>query len=391
MKKTMNVRLAGIGCVSALGGNFSICMENLFSGTAHRTSSGALGLSLPEDLPLFAVDDAQVDFLPHLRDRGRSVQLAVVAAREALKNSDLKLTELQEKRVGVAIGTTVASTLNNLEMYTGYRRGENPRCNEIDRYFASNPAEIVAEEFNLCGPRVTVANACSSGADAIGLGASWLQSGVCDFVLAGGCDELSPVSITGFHSLMIASNTPCRPFDRDRNGLNLGEGAAMLVLQPGDENSSGCFLRGYGTACDAFHVTAPHPQGRGLRLALQKALAQALAVDTELAFINAHGTGTHDNDLVEMKVFDDLFPKVPYFSVKGVTGHTLGAAGAIEAALTCGCFSSGHIPKSHGYSTPVDGFSPPTAESLPLTKNIAFSQSLAFGGNNSVLVFQYVP
>lgn len=388
--RSVDIAVTGIGCVSALGENFSRCMHNLFAGSAHQISSSAIAADLPEELVLRAVDDSRVAYPPHLQERGRTAQLAAVAAAEAFASARLERSLLAGKRVGVCVGTTVGNTLNNLEMYRQYRSGTNPGTGQMERYFRSNPADVLAEEFSLSGPRLTVANACSSGADAIGIGASWLRAGICDVVLAGGCDELSQVSITGFNSLMIASSKPCRPFDRDRDGLNLGEGAAMLVLERGQiPDRPLCFLEGYGTACDAYHVTAPHPEGKGLKLALTQAMAEADVLTEELAFINAHGTGTFDNDRVEMQVFDEMFREIPYFSVKGVTGHTLGGAGAIEAALTCGCLLQGEIPASHGFANPPDAVKNlPTKKNRSLRNNIAISQSLAFGGNNSVLVFR---
>lgn len=379
------IGITGIGCVCALGADFSSCMENLFTGEAHLTSSAQFGLELPEDLVLRAVDDSRVSFAEHLLDRGRAAQLAVVAARDALHSIDPGY--LSGRRVGVCIGTTVGNTLNNLQMYTNYRQGRETGMAEINRYFASNPAEVVAAEFHCKGPRFTVANACSSGADAIGIALSWLRAGVCDVVLAGGSDELSPVSIAGFQSLMIAAAAPCRPFDRSRQGLNLGEGAAMLVLERMDAEKQGCSVLGYGTACDAYHVTAPHPQGLGLKLAIEQVMSATGTKADNLAFINAHGTGTQDNDRVEMQVLADMLPDVPYFSVKGVTGHTLGAAGAIEAALTCGCLQKKKIPVSYGFSElPEHAENGPVSVPVEIRKHIAISESLAFGGNNSVLL-----
>ncbi len=144
----------------------------------------------------------------------------------------------------------------------------------ITRYLRSNPVDVLAREFDLTGPCQTVVNACSSGTDAIGLGALWIQSGLCDLVLAGGADELCHVTYNGFISLMITDDSPCKPFDLDRKGLNLGEGAAVLVLESEKsrqtrQKQARAFVLGYGASCDAYHLTAPHPQGRGLRQAIR--------------------------------------------------------------------------------------------------------------------------
>ncbi len=228
---------------------------------------------------------------------------------------------------------------------------------DITRFLRSNPAEVVAREFDLTGPCQTIANACSSSTDAISIGALWIKSGICDIVLAGGADELSHVAWNGFASLMITDSSPCKPFDRDRQGLNLGEGAAMMVLESegvrrGRGKGARAFILGSGASCDAYHLTAPHPEGRGLRRALKEAIASSGVETKEIAFVNAHGTGTQDNDRVESGVLNDMLPGVPFLSTKGYTGHTLGAAGAIEAAFTVACLEMGRIPKSAGFTNP---------------------------------------
>jgi 3-oxoacyl-[acyl-carrier-protein] synthase-1/3-oxoacyl-[acyl-carrier-protein] synthase II len=263
----------------------------------------------------------------------------------------------------------------------------------ITRLLNSNPAAVIAREFDLCGPCQTVVNACSSGTDAIGLGASWIKSGLCDIVLAGGTDELCHVTYNGFISLMITDDVPCKPFDRNRKGLNLGEGAAILVLE--SENSrrarnkkARAFVLGYGASCDAYHFTAPHPEGRGLRRAIGETIALGNITADNIAFVNAHGTGTPDNDRTESLVLADMLPGVPFLSTKGYTGHTLGAAGAIEAVFTVACLEVGRIPRNAGFSTPDPDLPVTPAETEMAVKgHVALSESLAFGGHNAALAF----
>ena len=262
----------------------------------------------------------------------------------------------------------------------------------IIRFLMSNPADLIAREFELTGPCQTVVNACSSGTDAVGIGASWIQSGLCDMVIAGGADELCHVTYNGFISLMITDDAPCRPFDRDRKGLNLGEGAAMLIL----ESESSCRKRqkpprarflGYASSSDAYHLTAPHPQGEGLKRALLDALRFSHRNVSDIAFVNAHGTATPDNDRVEGKVLHEMLPGVPFFSTKGYTGHTLGAAGAIEAAFTVACLERGMIPGNAGFANlDPEVTASPAATTSTVAGSTAISQSLAFGGCNGVLV-----
>ena len=256
----------------------------------------------------------------------------------------------------------------------------------------SSPASVIAREFGLTGPCQTVVNACASGTDAVGLAASWIRGGVCDLAIAGGADELGRITYNGFISLMISDDSPCRPFDRDRKGLNLGEGAGMLVLESAESRArrgsrARSFLLGYGSACDAHHLTAPKPDGEGLRRAIAEALACCGTPAEAISFVNAHGTGTPDNDRVESRVLADLFPGVPFLSTKGYTGHTLGAAGAIEAVFTVACLERGMIPASAGFTTPDPELAgAPVTECTKIAGRVALSESLAFGGNNSVIL-----
>lgn len=387
MMKQSQTLVTGIGCICALGSGFSECMENLLLGTCNCSQPTRFPVEPDMCYPVFEVDDNHLQFPEHIQGLGRTAQLAILAAMEALADSGHSRRSLQGKRVGVCIGTTVGSTMNNEQLYRRYHEGGHPEMLEMERYFRSNPAEAVAREFNLHGPVLTVANACSSGTDAIGIGQSWLRAGLCDIVIAGGSDELSHISYLGFISLMITSERACTPFDRHRTGLNLGEGAAMFILEGGSAGDRRkCEVAAYGTACDAYHVTTPHPQGLGLRLAIADALQQC---GDKVAFINAHGTGTADNDRVEMQVIGELFPGIPYFSVKGATGHTLGAAGAIEAALTAGSLLRGKIPASPGFAIAPEGVTGlPTRSVQDIHGTCGLSQSLAFGGNNSVLILR---
>lgn len=384
------IAVSGVGCLSALGVDLSTCMTNLFLGLRNLSFPTQFCFDLPAQYPVFQVENSGVDWPQHLENLGRTAQLAAVAAAEAIQDSGYSRDDLQQKKVGVCIGTTVGNSINNEEMYRKYHLEEQVEMSQMNRYLRSNPAEVIAREYGCCGPVMTIANACSSGTDAIGIGRSWLKAGLCDLVLAGGADELSAISYLGFISLMISSERSCAPFDRNRKGLNLGEGAAVLVLEKEEDvKKKRCSVAGYSTACDAYHVTAPHPGGRGLLKALGG--VQHAFGGTDLGFINAHGTGTFDNDKVEMKVFNQMFPTIPYFSTKGCTGHTLGAAGAIEAAITIGCLQRGEVPKSIGFGKAPDGVvHSPVSQPQEFTGKYGLSQSLAFGGNNSVVVFEKV-
>jgi 3-oxoacyl-(acyl-carrier-protein) synthase len=263
----------------------------------------------------------------------------------------------------------------------------------VRRFESTDLASLVAEELGAPGPRLTVATACASGTDAIGTASRWLIAGRCDAVLAGGADCLDRFPYLGFYRLMNSSAERCRPFDKDRQGLNLGEGAAAVVLErEEDAVARGVTplgtVAGYGAASDAHHPTAPHPEGRGLRRALTLALDDANIAPSEVGFVNAHGTGTIENDRVEGRLLAEVFGEgVLVLSTKGLTGHTTGAAGAMEAVFTLRNLADGMVPPSAGFETadPECRVVPPR-ELHQVVASTAVSTSLAFGGTNSALV-----
>ncbi len=401
----MKVRISGIGALCACGLDFTTATAALFQDRRDPVPARRFKLDHPLPYPVFELPPSTLDAPDENQPWLRTSRLAVNAARAALADSsweeiDTTAPNLSQLKVGVSIGTTVGGSMNDEKFYRDFREHKTPELQPITRYLQSNPAAVVAEVFNLHGPQLTVVNACSSGTDAIAIGTEWIRSGLCDVVLAGGSDELCRVTCNGFISLMINSTQPCRPFDEDRNGLNLGEGAAILVLESdniyrqrrisraeNEQTLPQAFIAGSGSACDAWHLTAPHPEGRGLRRSLQLALDDAKITADKIAFINAHGTATKNNDLTEGKVLKEMFPETPYFSTKGHTGHTLGAAGALEAAFTVAMLQTHKIPRSSGFHKidPEIGHAP-TSSAQTVNGSFALSQSLAFGGNNSALI-----
>ena len=385
----MRVIISGLGAVSALGGD--LCE------TARALASRNLPVPQPSHFdPALALPVFTASPRPSAGDRelpvSRTCQLALQAAREALREAGDP--HLQPGiRLGVCLGTTVASQLNNLPFYAEFRRSGQPPLEPALDFLKGNLAEVVARHFRASGPRATIVNACSSGAEAWGLAMAWLQAGLCDAVLAGGADELNRVPLCGFHALGVSSDQPCRPFDRDRHGLNLGEGAGIGLLESeGSARPRGLadrpWLAGYAAACDAHHLTAPHPQGRGLSAAIQGALRQAGIKSADIGFVNAHGTATPDNDRVEGRVLNEIFgPNLVFLSTKGYTGHTLGAAGGLEAVFTTLALREGWLPASAGFANldPEINLAP-TTERTPVNGDFALSTSLAFGGNNAALI-----
>ncbi len=379
--------ITGLGTVSAVGGDLPAALENMASGKRNASAVTLFPTSLPYPVFQAGLLESRDDDLEGLR----TIALLQCAVDEALRTARVASTEGQ--RIGICIGTTVASQLNDLGFYRAYRESGTPPLQPVNRFLKGNPAEYLAHRLKTRGPALTVVNACSSGTDAVGVALTWLKAGLCDMVIAGGADELNHIPYAGFSSLGILNPGLCAPFDRERRGLNLGEGAGVMVIEPraaavrrGEKPD--LFLAGYGLSSDAYHLTAPSPDGVGLRAAISAALAEAGVGPGDISFVNAHGTGTHDNDLVEGKVLAELFgPAVKVVSTKGYTGHTLGAAGGIEAVFTAAGLRDGWIPASAGFSLRDEEIPlAPVCRNTRINGSFALSTSLAFGGNNAALV-----
>lgn len=390
----MEAAITGLGLICAAGKTVNEAMSSLYSGKRNPAPPVRISTELDKNPPVFEVSSDLAHINPG-NDESRTTLLLLSAVKEALAHTGLDKDDLKRQRVGVIMGTTVGCTLNRESFYRAYRRGENPGIEPVGRFLRNNPALYIANHYHLGGPAVTIANACSSGTDAIGMGKSWIESGLCDIVIAGGTDELCRTTYLGFNSLLNTSPEPCRPFDKNRKGLNLGEGAGVLILE--SENSLAergakglASVAGYATNSDAYHPTAPHPEGRGLTRAISHALKMAGVSLAEVSFINAHGTSTTENDKVEGKTIGRIFPHaLPVVSTKAYTGHTLGAAGGLEAVFSVMGLIDGKVPATIGFEEFDEECSlEPTREITSIKGNIAVSNSLAFGGNNSVLLFR---
>jgi 3-oxoacyl-[acyl-carrier-protein] synthase II len=323
---------------------------------------------------------------------------ALAATREALERAELALPQGQAARTGVVLGSggAVAET----EAYAA--RAITGRARRASRLLAVNPdsaGAVVAAHYGLGGPRSSVMTACSSGATAVGFAADLIQAGYAEVMLAGGVESLSYVTLTGFNALGAMAAGKNRPFDRHRDGIVLGEAGAVMVLETAEHARSRgvrplAELAGYGLTSDANHITAPHPEGDGMARAMAIALASAGARPEDIAYINAHGTGTELNDASETaavrRVFGEHAYRLCMSSIKPMVGHTLSAAGAIEAAATVLALKGGFAPPTLNYEEPDPAcdldYVPNQARNLEMAW--AMSNSLAFGGNNTSLVFK---
>lgn len=327
----------------------------------------------------------------------RSDQLGWLAAREAVCSAKIDFKNGAE-RAGVVLGCSVGGSLGSERFLTTLIKQGKMRPRSARFHECVSVVDLIAEEFGLLGPSMAVSTACSSGAQAIATAAEMIQSGEADVMLAGGADSLSRMTWGGFSSLLLVDAAGCRPFDAGRAGTSMGEGAGVLVLEAEEfAHRRGAKilarLSGWGASCDAHHATAPHPGGTGAAAAMQAALRRAGLESSTIDYVNAHGTGTRDNDLAESKALKKVFGKSlpPISSTKRFFGHALAASGAIEAVVCVQALRHQEIPPNPGFTT-FDariGFGP-VVELRGAPLRHVMSNSFGFGGNNSVLIFSHL-
>ncbi len=321
----------------------------------------------------------------------RTALLGIIAAREAILHAALSPEEL--KTTGLISASTVGGMDRSELYYKDFLKGAHKE--NIDTHHAGDSTEKIAETLGIKGFLSTVSTACSSSLNSQMLGVKMLKSGMLDRVVVGGTDALSRFTLNGFNTLMILDRNHCRPFDTSRAGLNLGEGAAYLVLETKASALKAnrpiyARLEGYGNANDANHQTATSDAGDGPFLSMQKALKMAGLQPKDIDYINVHGTGTENNDLTEGRALISLFTDaIPSFSsTKAYTGHTLGAAGVIESVFSILALQHQVIFPNINFTTPI-----PEINLVPVTGvqqmqvEHVMTNSFGFGGNDSSIVF----
>ena len=390
----MSVRITGIGVVSAIGLTVE---ENLHSLIQTRSGIGPIKF-LQEERDFLVgevkISNAELTSVLAVRDTNisRTSLFGLAAAKQALGET----TTDQRIKTGIISATSVGGMDRTENFYFDYLADLKPDYTLLKSHDSGNTTERIAAELGISGYINTLSTACSSGANAIMLGARLLQQGKLDRVLVGGTDALTKFTINGFRSLMIYDDQWCRPFDDSRGGLNLGEGAGFLLLENEKSisvsgNKTLCYVNGWANAADAFHQTASSPDGKGATMAMQNAIRKARIGTKKISYINAHGTGTKNNDLSESVALKNVFGEnIPMFSsTKPFTGHTLAAAGAIEAIFSVLAIQNNLIYPNLNYDTPIEetGLNPVRELISDKEVNVVLSNSFGFGGNNSSLVF----
>ena len=402
--------ITGMGSVNPLGLSVAESWRNALAGVS---GIGPITLFDPVALNIKYACEVK-NFSPasfldpkEVRRRDRYELLAAAAVKEAMEQSGLVLTEENLDRIGVVISSAIGG-MQSLQDAIFTLKDEGPRRVSaflIPMLMSNGAAGLASIDHGLHGPSFSVASACASGADGIGMAWLMLRAGVLDVVVAGASEAtICETGIAAFDRIGAMSRresyamTP-QPFDRDRDGFVMGEGAAILILErESHARARGAVilaeLAGYAATADAFHITAPSEEGSGAAVAIQQALKTAGVLPEQVGYVNAHGTGTPLNDVAETRalkrVFGEQAYKIPVSSTKSMTGHMMGATGALEAIFCVQVVREGVLPPTINYQTPDPDCDLDYVPNQAREKNvdIAISNALGFGGHNAVLVIR---
>ena len=329
----------------------------------------------------------------------RTTLMGILTVRQALEDANIDISMVKENALRLVLisGTTVAG-MDITENFFSQLEQSDKALQCLKYHSAGSSTRMIADYFDIFSDYTTISTACSSAANALMLGARMLSEGKADIVVAGGTEALSVFHLNGFNSLMILDHEKCRPFDATRAGLNLGEGAAFIVMETKESAAKRdviphAYLTGYGNACDAFHQTASSDNGEGAFLAMTEALRMAGLKPDDIQYVNAHGTGTPNNDLSESvalkRVFGEKMPLIS--STKSFTGHTTSASGSIESVICLLALNNQFVPANLGWSQAMENGIIPTMGNDNIVLNNVLCNSFGFGGNDTSLIFSLTP
>jgi 3-oxoacyl-[acyl-carrier-protein] synthase-1 len=398
----MTAYLNALGVVCALGRDKQEVARNLFAGDCSGMVDDAVRVR-ERSLPVGAVR-GELAAIPDDMSlhRSRNNQLLLEAALQIRQDIDSVIQTYGRHRVGVVLGTSTSGIDEASQGLTHYIREKHfPAEYDYQQQELAAPANFLADWLQLSGPAYVISTACTSSARALMSAQRLLDLGVCDAVLCGGVDTLCKLTLNGFSALEAVSGQRCNPFSVNRNGINIGEAAALFVMSRQADNAPSIALLGSGASSDAHHISAPEPTGRGALQAMNKALSRAHLNPQQINYLNLHGTATQHNDAMESQAVATLFPEgVPCSSTKPMTGHTLGAAGALEAAfcwLSLSPVNVDHALPPHVWDGQPDPQLPalnwvtPAARLASIAPRYLMSNSFAFGGNNVSLIIGDAP
>jgi len=396
------VVITGLGIVSAVGNDIPEFWNSIVEG-----KDGTKEITVFDPSPYRIKIAAEVSHLhpedhfskKEIRRLSRCDEFGLVAFREAWGSARLDQDHIDKERIGVVLGAGSGGILSVEKYFRDfYQEAKRPSPSLLISYSLATTTDLVAIESGLKGPRTTTATVCSSSSASIGVAYEMIQMGLADVMVSGGSDSLCEVSFSGFSSLKLVDPESCKPFDKRRQGLVIGEGAGILILEELEHalrrnapiHSE---LLGYGVCADAYHLTSPEPNGEGVERVIRAALDHARTAPEEVDTINAHGTATPLNDIAETRgikrVFGERAQEIPISGIKSMVGHCLGSAGGIEAVAAVLTLENGVIPPTIHYEVPDPlcdlNYTP--NRSIRRDVRVALSNSFAFGGNNVCLVF----
>ncbi len=391
------VHVAGLGCICAIGNNVAEVFRSL-----ELSESGIAPITLfdtvhKNELPVGEVKLSNQQLFERLglkKKNSRTSLLGLTAAREALRQSGIK--NLSKYRTGLISATTVGGMDRTENFIIDFLEDKTKgHLHDVIDHECGSSTEWIAEQIQSTDFISTINTACSSSVNSIQLGSRLIAQNQLDIVIAGGTDALTKFTLNGFNSLMILDKNPCRPFDANRQGLNLGEGAGYVVLVSDkvlqEENlQSLALVSGFANTNDAFHQTASSPEGRGSFMAMSNALSMADLKTKDIDYINLHGTGTQNNDSSEGTAVQRLFEQVPSCSsTKAYTGHTLGASGGIEAVFSVLSLINNCVYPNLRFENriPELNYNPQHKFESGLSIKHVLSNSFGFGGNCSSIIF----
>ena len=395
------IYVTGLGIITGIGNNLAETKDSLFH---LRTGIGKiqfLETNLRDEIPVSEVKCSLEECfhlagIPVTEGYSRNALLGIIAAKQAYR--DAQIGDFPGLRTGLISATTVGG-MDRCELYYEDFLTNDSRNVYIDSYDCADSTEKIANALGIKDYLTTISTACSSSANAIQLGARMIRNGDLDRVVAGGTETLTKFHLNGFNALKILDKEPSKPFDEKRNGINLGEGAAYVVLESEESvKQSGkpviCELTGWGNSCEAFHQTASSPDGIGAYLAMKKAIDMSGLSVSDIDYINAHGTGTDNNDISEGRAIEKLFGTEvpPVSSTKPYTGHTTSAAGATEAIIAILCLLEQVIWPNLNFSEPMKELHFTPVKELMKEQNVCnvMTNSFGFGGNDTSLIFSRV-
>ena len=391
----LGIPITGAGVISAIGngmdGTLRALLEKRSGVGPVRYLSTSHGLLPCGEVPFSNSSLKEMAGIPSDKILPRTALLGIQALHEALGAAGLSREDLS--KAAFISGTTVGGIDITEDRFLDYLEGKGD-VTLAHLHDCRGTTAATEAPFGKFAFSTTISTACSSAANAIIYGANLIRAGLYDVVVAGGAESLSRYHLNGFNSLMILSDEPCRPFDADRKGLNLGEGAAYVVLEsPSHAAKRGAkaiaLLDGYGNECDAFHQTASSPEGDGAFLAMKEALESAGLTPSDIDYVNAHGTATPNNDASESaalrRIFGENLP--PVSSTKGFTGHTTSASGSIEAVFCILAMKEGFLPCNIGWQKGFEGGIVPVHEDRRGVRlRHVLCNAFGFGGNDSSLL-----